>query len=118
MPFLLGCRRNLPNTAIVDGCNEFGVFWRVLLPLAGPALSTLAVFKLYGHVEFIFAATYLHAKRSIAPISAGFDVFSGAFYTELSIDNGWRNHHNVSIIILYLFFQRQFVQGLTAGALK
>ena len=116
--FFVGLPQELADAAMIDGCNEFGVFWRVLLPLAGPALSTLAVLNFMGAWNsFLLPLIYMQ-REALRPLVLGLMFFQGRFTQNYPLTMAGATITMLPIIILYLFFQRQFVQGLAAGALK
>ncbi len=108
----------LEESAVIDGASAFTIYLRVILPLSTPALSTVAVFSFLGAWdEFIWALTVLtdESKRTLPIVLANFRgahasnwglVFAGSTLTVLPA------------LLIFLFFQRYFVQGLTAGAVR
>ncbi len=113
---------DLPNelteAARVDGCSEFRIFRSVMLPLARPAISTLIVFQfMRTWNEFLMPLLYLQdeARR---PIPLGLMFFQGAYTRDIGLIAAGVSLSTIPVIIIYLIFQRQFVKGLTAGAVK
>ena len=116
--FFVGLPQELADAAMIDGCHELNVFWRVLLPLAGPALSTLAVLNFMGAWNsFLLPLIYMQ-KEALRPLVLGLMFFHSRFTQDYPLTMAGATITMLPIIIVYLFFQRQFVQGLTAGALK
>jgi ABC-type glycerol-3-phosphate transport system permease component len=108
----------LHEAARVDGCSELRIFWSVMLPLAKPAVSTLIVFQfMRTWNEFLMPLLYLQdeAKR---PIPLGLMFFQGTYTRDIGLIAAGVTLATVPVIIVYLIFQRQFVRGLTAGAVK
>jgi len=114
--------KTLPTELIdagrVDGASEFGIFWRIMLPLARPGIATVLIFQFMGTWnEFIFAATVLHtpALRTLQPA-----VFAlvGRYSTNWPALAAGLTISILPIVITYVLMQRQFVAGLTAGAIK
>jgi ABC-type glycerol-3-phosphate transport system permease component len=114
--------KTLPTELIdagrVDGASEFGIFWRIMLPLARPGIATVLIFQFMGTWnEFIFAATFVHTPelRNLQPA-----IFSmvGRYSTNWPGLTAALTLSILPIIIVYIFMQRQFVSGLTAGAVK
>lgn len=108
----------LIDAGLVDGASEFAIFWRVMLPLAKPGIATVLIFQFMGTWnEFIFAATFVHtpALRTLQPA-----IFSmvGRYSTNWPALTAALTISVLPIIIVYVFMQRQFVAGLTAGAIK
>lgn len=114
--------KTLPTELIdagrVDGASEFGIFWRIMLPLARPGIATVLIFQFMDTWnEFIFAATILHtpALRTLQPA-----VFAlvGRYSTNWPALAAGLTISILPIVITYVLMQRQFVAGLTAGAIK
>lgn len=102
----------------VDGAGEFGIFWRIMAPLAKPGIATVLIFQFMGTWnEFIMAATFVHTPelRNLQPA-----IFSmvGRYSTNWPGLTAALTVSVLPILILYIFMQRQFVAGLTAGAVK
>jgi ABC-type glycerol-3-phosphate transport system permease component len=121
--FFRSLPRSLYEAAVIDGCGEFAAFWRVLLPLARPALVTVAIFQFIGVWKEYFFAFMLTSG----------DVEGGARtlplgLANLSITAQYRSDYGslfagivlvtLPILVVYLLLQRQIVKGIAAGALK
>jgi raffinose/stachyose/melibiose transport system permease protein len=108
----------LSDSARVDGCNEFQVFWRIMLPLARPAVSSLIVFQfMWTWNAFLMPLIYLN-REATRPLTLGLMFFQGRYTTDYSLISAGVMIATFPLILLYLFMQRQFVRGLTSGALK
>lgn len=131
LPFAIfimaGFFRSLPRTlyeaAVVDGCNEFSAFWRVVLPLAKPGLVTVAIFQFIGvWKEYFFAFMFTSGAGSenVRTLPLGL--------ANLSIASQYRTDYGmlfaglvlvtIPILIVYIPLQKHLVKGVTAGALK
>ena len=116
--FFAGLPNELGDAAEIDGCNEWDVFWRVMLPLAGPAVSTLAVLSFMGAWNsFLLPLLYMQ-KESLRPLVIGLMFFRDAYTRNIPLTMAGATIVMLPIIVVYLIFQRKFIQGLTAGALK
>jgi len=116
--FFEGLPRELEESALIDGANQFVIFTQIMLPLAKPALSTVAVFSFLGAWdEYIWALTVLTdpAKRTL-PIAI--QNFRGAHATDWGLVFAASLTAVVPTVLLFIFFQRYFVQGISTGALK
>jgi ABC-type glycerol-3-phosphate transport system permease component len=108
----------LADAARVDGCTEFGVFWKIMLPLAGPAVSTLIVFQfMWTWNAFLMPLLFLN-EESLRPISLGLLFFSGRYTMNYGLVAAGVTLATLPLIVIYVIFQRQFMRGLTAGATK
>ena len=116
--FFQGLPEELSDAARVDGCNEFGVFWRVILPLAKPGMITLGIFVFLGAWNsFLLPLLYMQ-KESLRPLVVGLMFFQARYTTDYGLTMAGATIASVPIILIYIIFQRQFIQGLTAGAIK
>jgi ABC-type glycerol-3-phosphate transport system permease component len=114
--------KTLPTELIdagrVDGASEFGIFLRIMLPLARPGIATVLIFQFMGTWnEFLYAATLVQTPemRNLQPA-----IFSmvGRYSTNWPALTAALTLSVIPIIIVYIFMQRQFVAGLTAGAVR
>lgn len=117
-PFFLGLPGGLEEAAMIDGCNKFTSFTKIILPLVTPGLLTVSVFCfLFGWGDFIFALT-LTSGDAVRPLTLGLYRFIGQYGTE------WNNLMAVAtlaalpIIIIFISMQKYVVGGLTAGSMK
>ncbi len=102
----------------VDGAGAFVRYWRLILPLARPALATATIFTFLGSWdEFTWALTIINtpSKRTL-PIAIA--LFQGQNSTLWGLVFAASIIAVVPVIVVFLLFQRHFVQGLTAGAVK
>jgi ABC-type glycerol-3-phosphate transport system permease component len=108
----------LVDAGRIDGASEFGIFWRIMLPLAKPGVATVTIFQMMGTWnEFIFAATVIHTPASRTLQSAIFAMV-GLYSTNWPALAAALIVSIVPIAVIYVSVQRQFVSGLTAGAIK
>jgi raffinose/stachyose/melibiose transport system permease protein len=117
--FFEGLPRELEEAARLDGAGEFGIFTRVMLPLTRPALATVAIFLfLQNWNEFLFALTFI-TESGMRTLPTGiYALLSSEFYGNYPILAASLVLFSVPVLILYFLFQQQFIEGLTAGALK
>lgn len=110
--------REIEESAVIDGASHFTIFWRIMLPLAAPAVSTVAVFAFLGAWdEYILALNFLtdEAKRTL-PIAIA--NFRGAHATNWGLVFAGSLTAVIPTIVLFIVFQRYFIQGLTSGAVR
>lgn len=108
----------LSDSARVDGAGEFRIFWSVMLPLAGPGVATLVIFQfMFTWNEFILANTLLQSPEKL-PLQPVLFAMQGQYSTDWPVLTAALVISVVPIVIVYVRMQRQFVQGLTMGALK
>ncbi|RME63355.1 MAG: ABC transporter permease subunit [Caldilineae bacterium] len=118
MGYYASIPRELEEAALIDGCNHFQAWWRVVLPLAAPALLATALFAVTAAwKEFIFAFVFL-SKERLFTLSVGLaqmiigDVLPWGELMAASLLMA------IPVIFVYILGQRFMVAGLTAGAVK
>lgn len=116
--YMLGLPRAVEEAAYIDGCSAFGVFWHIVLPMSRPILASAALLTgMDAWNEYMFAVTFIEADgRKTIPVGL------------VSLESTLRTNQPVLIsalvisssvlIILFLLFQKQFIQGLTTGSVK
>jgi ABC-type glycerol-3-phosphate transport system permease component len=108
----------LRDSAKVDGAGEFRIFWSVMLPLAGPGVATLVIFQfMFTWNEFILANTLVQTPEKL-PLQPVLYALKGQHATAWPVVTAALVISVVPIVIVYVRMQRQFVAGLTMGALK
>lgn len=124
MPFavflLTGFLRTLPSelrdAALIDGANEFQVFYRVMLPLLRPALATVAILNAVGIWNDFFFPLVVSPK--IPMLQVGVYNLLGVYSTEWGHIFAGVVISAIPLIVAYLLATKQFVAGLSAGAVK
>jgi multiple sugar transport system permease protein len=117
--FYLGLPRELEDAARLDGAGELQIFARVMLPLTRPALATVGIFVfLQNWNEFLFALTFITEGRMRTLPTGIYALLSSEFYGNYPILAASLVLFSVPVLALYFLFQQQFIEGLTAGALK
>lgn len=108
----------LEESALIDGANHFTIFWRIMVPLAKPALSTVAVFSFLGAWdEYIWALTVLtNVQKRTLPVAIA--NFRGVHASDWGLVFAGSLTAVIPTIVIFVFFQRYFVQGITTGAIK
>lgn len=112
---------NMPSeiidAAYIDGCNELQVLYYIMAPIARPAISSLAVFIfMWSWNDLLIPLIYLN-NDSLRTVSVGLTFYQGRFTTDYALTAAGTTIATIPVIIFYLLFQRQFVEGLTAGSL-
>ncbi len=108
----------LEEAALIDGCNRFKAFVRIVLPLAKPGLATLLIFtgtSVWN--EYLMASVLIH-QPNLETLPLGLVNFTTAHSTNYPELFAALSIVTAPVVLLYLAAQRQFISGLTAGALK
>jgi multiple sugar transport system permease protein len=116
--FFMDIPRELEEAMVVDGAGPWTRYWRLILPLSRPALATVGIFTfLASWDEFVWALTVIDdpSKRTL-PIAIA--LFQGEHATHWELVFAASVIAIIPVIAIFALFQRQFVSGVTTGALK
>jgi len=111
--FFLGIPFELEDAARVDGATRFGCFWRIILPLSGPALATLAVFAFLFHWNNLLWPLIVTNSDATFPVAVGLRQFQGQYGTEWNLLMAAAAIATIPTMAVYLVAQRWFVRGIT-----
>ncbi len=110
--------RELEESALIDGAGPATIFFRIVLPLAKPAVAVTALFSfMTGWNEFILAATLMD-KENMYTAPVGLRFFVGGFSQQWGYFAAGSIIVTIPVVVLFLFLQKYLVSGLTAGAVK
>ena len=110
--------KEIEEAALIDGASKFGIYWRIALPLARPAIATLIIFNsLSIWNEFLLALVVLQDKAKM-PIQRGLMVFQGTHITDYPLLMAGLTIATIPVVVIYLLMQKHIVKGIAAGALK
>jgi raffinose/stachyose/melibiose transport system permease protein len=116
--FFTAIPAELQDASYIDGCTTFGFFWRILLPLARPALSAVAVLAMLGSWNGYFLPLTVLNSEKWYTLPLGTMQFVGQYGSEQNMVLAFLFLTMVPALIFYIFAERQIVSGLTAGAIK
>lgn len=114
----LGIPREMEEAAIVDGCNVFQLFFKILLPMVKPSLAVLAIFTFIGSWgEFLWPSIVL-TKEAMYTLPVGINNLQGMFSSNWRFIAAGSIISTIPIIIFFLALQRYFISGENEGAVK
>jgi raffinose/stachyose/melibiose transport system permease protein len=116
--FFLSIPVELQDAASIDGCSAFDFFWRILLPLARPALSAVAALTMIVSWNDLLTPLVIIDREVLWTLPLGTMQFQGQYGMELNLVAAFVALSALPAVLFYLFAERQIVAGLTAGALK
>ncbi|MBK8134404.1 MAG: carbohydrate ABC transporter permease [Anaerolineae bacterium] len=106
------------EAAKVDGCSEFKIYWRIMLPLSLPAMASLATLEFTWIFNDYIWAIVLVSKQSLMPATAGLATLRGQYTTNWPVITAGALLSTIPTLIVFVFLQRYFIQGLTLGSGK
>ena len=118
--FFLGIPEELVDSAKLDGCSPFGVYWRIFLPLAKPALATLAIFTALSTWNSFLWPLILIRSPELYTVTQGIGLLRGMdqFRTSWELVMAGTVTAMIPIVIVFVLAQRYFIEGITLSGLK
>ena len=108
----------LGDAARIDGCSDFQVFWRIMLPLASPAIGVAAILQtVFSWNEFLFALTFIREETE-RTVPLGLMAFRGEHSIDCTGLSAGVVLASLPLIIAFILLQKHFVKGVLGGALK
>ena len=107
----------IDESARVDGCTTLGILWRMVLPLARGGLATTAIFcTILSWNEFLWALLLTYGNATTLPVTMNaFIMESGIAWGQMAAASALVT---VPLLAFALLIQKQFIRGLTFGAVK
>ena len=110
--------KELEEAAYIDGCNRFGAFMRVLVPVAKPGVIVCAIFSfLYAWGDLAYGMTFILDQQK-RPITAGIFNFMGQYGTRWSYLTAFAIVTIIPVTLIFIFMQKYIIAGMTNGAVK
>lgn len=118
MQFIRGIPRDMDEAATIDGCSWYGIFWRIMLPMIVPAVVTVGILTFIGAWgDFMGSLLYLNAPQTYT-VAYALKLFSDSAGTDFGATFAMSVLSLVPILIIFFFFQRQLVEGISIQGLK
>jgi len=108
----------MEDAALLDGCSEFSLFWRVMFPIAKPAVVTVLVLNLIRYWNEYLYASVLITRKDVRTIPLATVFLLGENYADLGMLAAGLVISSLPIVVMYIFLSESFIAGMTAGALK
>ncbi|GHU15678.1 sugar ABC transporter permease [Spirochaetia bacterium] len=116
--FLMSIPKEISDAGLIDGANEFQIFSHLILPIMKPAIGVIAIFAAIGSWnDFLGPLIYLQ-RENVYPLSIGLQMFRAEHRIEYSLLMAASTMVVLPIVIIFLSFQRFFVEGITMGSVK
>ena len=116
--FISSLPSELEDAARVDGASEWQVFWRVVMPLSRPAVATVAIFSFVGAWNAFLWPLIVLSRRELLTLPVGVATLQQEFTQNIGMVMAGAAVGAVPMIVLFLVFQRYFLEGVRVGGLK
>ena len=116
--FMMTLPRELDDAARIDGASEWGIFWRIAVPLSKPAILTVAIFEIiHTWHDFIGPLVYLRHPTKYT-LSIGLRLYFTQYGAEWGLLMAAAAMFTIPMVIFFFFAQRAFIEGITLTGLK
>lgn len=116
--FFLGIPHDFYEAATIEGANPLQIYWHIYLPLVRPALAAFGfLVLLWSWNEFLWALI-MTSSTDMQVLSVGLALFQGAQFTNTAILLAAANLATFPLLVVFVFFQKQLVEGITLSGLK
>jgi multiple sugar transport system permease protein len=110
--------RELIDAARIDGCGEFGLYWRIVLPLIGPALGTLGLVIFIGSWNNFIGPLIVMNDMEMYTVPLALRALQGTGQTPWGAISAGSAIAVLPLLVIFAFTSRRLIDGLTAGAVK
>ncbi|MEM7032455.1 MAG: carbohydrate ABC transporter permease [Chloroflexota bacterium] len=116
--FMITLPAELDDAARIDGCNELGIFWRIVLPLSKPAIITVAIFELlHTWNDFLGPLIYLRDPDSYT-LAIGLQLYFTQYGAEWALLMAAATMFTLPMVIVFFVAQRTFIEGIALTGIK
>ena len=116
--YFLAVPKELEEAALIDGATHWQVFTKVMLPIVSPGILTVAlIIGLYSWNEFLIATTFLQQQDKVTAV-VSFFLLSGQYSSDWGEIMAAALIIVLPIVILFVFLQRRFIEGMAGGSVK
>jgi ABC-type sugar transport system, permease component len=116
--FFITVPGELDEAAKIDGCNPWKTFWRIMLPLSGPMMSTLAIFTFLHSWDNYFDSLIFISSERLFTIPVGLKLFTDTTGTEWHLLMAASVMATLPLLLVFFFAQRKFIEGVALTGLK
>jgi multiple sugar transport system permease protein len=117
--FFLTIPSEYADAARIDGCGEFGVLWRVMIPMAKPGIAATAIFMFFNSWnDYYGPLLYTSENSDNWPVAYGLASFRGVHGTDWGLTMTMTILVTVPVVLIFFFAQRVFVEGITLTGVK
>lgn len=108
----------LEDAARIDGCSEFEIYWRIIFPLSAPAIAVLGIFTFMNQWVSLLWPVIVTNSEGMKTLTVGISVLKAQWVSNWGVIMAASFGSFFPVLVVFLFFQRYFIKGLTAGAIK
>lgn len=116
--FFDGVPKEVIESATIDGCSKFKLYYKIVLPLAKPALAAIGIFTFIGSWNNFLWPFLSVLSESLYTLPIGIPLFNSAYSTAYVLPMAANAIASIPVIIIFLIFEKQIVQGISFSGIK
>jgi multiple sugar transport system permease protein len=116
--FFLSIPKELDESAKLDGCSFFGIYWRIMLPLSRPAMVALAIFAIISTWNDFLWPLIMTNSDDMRVLSIGISSFQGQYSTQYPLLMAGALMSTAPMIIIFIILQKYFIEGIAITGSK
>jgi multiple sugar transport system permease protein len=116
--FFAAIPEEILEAAIIDGASPWTIFWRIMIPLTRPALAAVAIIAFTWIWSDYFKALTIVPQNALAPVTVNLAALTGQYTGQHHLRSAAALIAIAPCVLVFLAFHRQFIDGLTVGAVK
>jgi len=116
--FFFSIPDDLLDSARIDGASEFGIYWKIVMPLAKPALGTLAIFTFTGVWDDFLWPLVVITSEDMRTVQLGLQVFQSQYSIQWGPLMAATFAVTLPLILVFVMGQRHFVEGVATSGMK
>lgn len=116
--FFEGIPKEIEDAARIDGCSKLRIYWEIVMPLSKPALAAVAIFTFISSWNAFLWPLIVISSEKMYTVPIGIAHFEGTYGMEYTMLMAGAAIVSIPILILYLFFQKQIIQGIATTGIK
>jgi multiple sugar transport system permease protein len=116
--FFDGIPRDLEEAAVIDGASTWRIFWSLIMPLSRPVIAAVTILTFVGVWNNLLLPLFVLSNPDLMTVPVGLATVQGSFGQRYADIQAGAILAALPLVILYLIFQRQIVEGVTGSGLK
>ncbi|BAC15378.1 sugar binding-protein dependent transporter system permease [Oceanobacillus iheyensis HTE831] len=116
--FFMGIPKELDDAAKIDGCSYFGIYWRIILPNATPALTALGIFTILAAWNDFLWPLVMTNSEGMRVLSVGISNFQGQYSTDYPLLMAGAVLSTIPMLLMFIFLQKYLLAGIALGGVR
>jgi multiple sugar transport system permease protein len=116
--FLKALPKELEEAATLDGLSRFSMFWRIILPLAGPIIGSMIITSFMASWNSFAWPVIVLNSPDLFTLPMGLNFFKGIYITKWTLIMAGSMFNTLPVLLIFIFFQRYFVKGIATAGMK